>query len=231
MEGCTLLWVEPRLCNPPPRPQETCELGRVPSPPLRAFVSLPQGRGLDACLQGSFQLRVIFHRTAALPRVGPCLLPAPLQRAGSQLTERSMGLRPACTSQQERLLPHIPAGQSKYCSQEGGGLQLRGANPVILPMREPGSRVTQPWPWAWTRFSCFHRHYKGWRFCSACVFQLFFSFLFFPVGMGDGQAIFGASPVKQMLTPAILEPLESSLKPGACPGDPGGSGLRGAFRN
>lgn len=135
-----LLWIELGLCPLTPKRHE---LGRVPSL-LCAFVSCPQGRGLDACLQGSFQFRVIFHRTAACPGVEPCLLPAPLQRARSQLTEWSMGLCPACTSQQERLLPHIPAGQSKHCFQEGWRVTAQGANPVVLQMREPGSRVTQP---------------------------------------------------------------------------------------
>lgn len=84
------------------------------------------------------------QRTAALPGVELCLLPAPLPRAQSQLTEWSLGLRLVCTSQQEQLLPHIPAGQSTYSFGEGWRVTAQGANPVILQMREPGSRVTQP---------------------------------------------------------------------------------------
>lgn len=122
-----MLWTEPWL-YPLKRP---VNLGK--SPRFSAFVSCPQVRGLDATFKapsspGSYSGGQLLGQGGALPP--SCSLQS--------------ALSPASTSQQERLLPHIPTGQSKYCFQEGWRVATRGTNPVISQTREPGSRVTQP---------------------------------------------------------------------------------------
>lgn len=85
----------------PSPPQETHELGRVPSL-LCAFVSRPQVRGLDACSQGSFQLRVILHPADSCPSWGGAVPPSCSPPEGSEPAHRMVpGTAP-------RL--HLPAG-------------------------------------------------------------------------------------------------------------------------
>lgn len=128
------------------------------------------------------------QRTAALPGVEPCLLPAPLPRARLG----ALGSEPA-----HRMVPgtaprlHLPAGAASpphSCRSEHVPLWRRvegyssGGQPCHFTDEGTRFQSHTAIAGACTMLSHIHRHYKGWRFCSGCVFQLFFSFLFFLSG-------------------------------------------------
>ena len=103
--------------------KETHELGQVPVL-LWAFVSWSISERAGCLLARLLPAQSHIPWTADLPASGS------LAQGGAQPHSCSTkeGSEPAhgmvdgtepCTSKEERLLPHIPTGQSKYCFQEG----------------------------------------------------------------------------------------------------------------